>query len=190
MKWIDRDAAWMQIISTEAQTDAEKWIKSFASRNFMLCSMWRWSNPAYQKMEEKHLPGWIYIISLLMTAFLKERCRMAQKESAAAGNVEQSVVEQLSLQMETQRGNHVTLLGSKIPAHIWLVKAFIFRGEDECDAQPQSDLEEELEAPLPLKDDNEWQHCTPFLLPHHDVHSCGKESSSVICCDSFICVIR
>lgn len=43
---------------------------------------------------------------------------MAQKESAAAGNVEQSVVEQLSLQMETQRGNHVTLLGSKIPAHI------------------------------------------------------------------------
>lgn len=190
MKWIDRDAAWMQIISTEAQTDAEKWIKSFASRNFMLCSMWRWSNPAYQKMEEKHLPGWIYIISLLMTAFLKERCRMAQKESAAAGNVEQSVVEQLSLQMETQRGNHVTLLGSKIPAHIWLVKAFIFRGEDKCDDQPQSDLEEELEAPLPLKDDNEWQHCTPFLLPHHDVHSCGKESSSVICCDSFICVIR
>ncbi|XP_039898337.1 uncharacterized protein LOC120740213 [Simochromis diagramma] len=48
------------------------------------------------------------------------------------------------------------------------------RGEDECDAQPQSDLEEELEAPLPLKDDNEWQHCTPFLLPHHDVHSCGE----------------
>lgn len=43
---------------------------------------------------------------------------MAQKESAAAGNMEQSVVEQLSLQMEPQRGNHVTHLGSEKLAHI------------------------------------------------------------------------
>ncbi|XP_041828481.1 E3 ubiquitin ligase TRAF3IP2-like [Melanotaenia boesemani] len=36
--------------------------------------------------------------------------------------------------------------------------------EDEYISQPQSDVEEELELPLPLKADDEWQ--SPFPLPH------------------------
>ncbi|XP_074516804.1 uncharacterized protein LOC141783415 [Sebastes fasciatus] len=40
------------------------------------------------------------------------------------------------------------------------------RGEDEYNSQTRSD-EEDLEPPLPLRSDDEWQHYRPLLPPHH-----------------------
>ncbi len=51
---------------------------------------------------------------------------------------------------------------------------FIFRS-DEYNSQLQSD-EEDLEPPLPLRSDDEWQHYSPFLPPHHYMHNNGKEN--------------
>ncbi|GLD69352.1 E3 ubiquitin ligase TRAF3IP2-like isoform X1 [Lates japonicus] len=45
-------------------------------------------------------------------------------------------------------------------------------GEDEYSSQLESDGEE-LEPPLPLKSDNEWQHYSPLLPPHHYMHNYG-----------------
>ncbi|XP_053291301.1 E3 ubiquitin ligase TRAF3IP2 [Pleuronectes platessa] len=45
-------------------------------------------------------------------------------------------------------------------------------GEYEDSSQLQSD-EEELEPPLPLRSDDEWQHNSPFLPPHHYTHNYG-----------------
>ncbi|XP_022056797.1 uncharacterized protein LOC110955924 [Acanthochromis polyacanthus] len=42
-------------------------------------------------------------------------------------------------------------------------------GEDEFNSQ--SDIEEELEPPLPLRADNEWPQWNPFLIPHHYMHN-------------------
>ncbi|XP_069008654.1 uncharacterized protein [Embiotoca jacksoni] len=47
------------------------------------------------------------------------------------------------------------------------------RGEDNYNSRLQSDAEEELEPPLPLKSDNEWQRYTPFLIPHQYMHNYG-----------------
>ncbi|XP_035807378.2 uncharacterized protein LOC111573250 isoform X1 [Amphiprion ocellaris] len=44
-----------------------------------------------------------------------------------------------------------------------------FSGEDEFNCQ--SDAEEELEPPLPLRADNEWQPWNPFLIPHRYMHN-------------------
>ncbi|XP_069391757.1 E3 ubiquitin ligase TRAF3IP2-like isoform X2 [Paralichthys olivaceus] len=46
-------------------------------------------------------------------------------------------------------------------------------GEYEDSSQPQSD-EEELEPPLPLRSDDELQHYSPFLPPHHYTHNYGE----------------
>ncbi|XP_023256737.1 adapter protein CIKS-like isoform X1 [Seriola lalandi dorsalis] len=43
-------------------------------------------------------------------------------------------------------------------------------GEYGYNSQPQSD-EEELESPLPLRSDDDWQHYSPFLPPHHYTHN-------------------
>ncbi|KAM9341150.1 uncharacterized protein ABDE67_014835 [Symphorus nematophorus] len=43
-------------------------------------------------------------------------------------------------------------------------------GEDEYSSQLQSD-EEDLEPPLPLRSDDEWQHYNPYLPPHHHVQN-------------------
>nr|XP_046269135.1 uncharacterized protein LOC124072048 isoform X2 [Scatophagus argus] len=58
------------------------------------------------------------------------------------------------------------------------------RGEDEYSSQLQS-LEEDLEPPLPLRSDDEWQHYNPFVPPHvymhkHNVH----HAMDVRCCHS------
>ncbi|KAE8290100.1 Adapter protein CIKS Connection to IKK and SAPK/JNK Nuclear factor NF-kappa-B activator 1 [Larimichthys crocea] len=44
------------------------------------------------------------------------------------------------------------------------------RGEDEYNSQLQSD-EEDLELPLPLRSDDEWQHYSPFVPPQHCMHN-------------------
>lgn len=49
----------------------------------------------------------------------------------------------------------------------------LFREEDDYRSY-QSEDEEELEAPLPLKDDYDWQQQNSFLFPPHYRHSCGK----------------
>ncbi|KAM7403298.1 hypothetical protein PAMA_003972 [Pampus argenteus] len=46
-----------------------------------------------------------------------------------------------------------------------------FRAEDENNSQLHSDAEVELEPPLPLRSDDELQHCSPFLSPHHYMHN-------------------
>ncbi|XP_026196201.1 uncharacterized protein LOC113148652 isoform X2 [Anabas testudineus] len=46
------------------------------------------------------------------------------------------------------------------------------RVEDECDFQLESD-EEELEPPLPLRSDDEWQFYNPFLTHQHYTQSYG-----------------
>ncbi|XP_026161895.1 uncharacterized protein LOC113129894 [Mastacembelus armatus] len=46
------------------------------------------------------------------------------------------------------------------------------RGEDECNFQLLSDAEE-LEAPLPLRSDDEWQHYSPLLSPYNYMHNYG-----------------
>ncbi|XP_047466554.1 uncharacterized protein LOC125023381 [Mugil cephalus] len=48
------------------------------------------------------------------------------------------------------------------------------RAEEEYSSHLQSEAEVELEAPLPLKADNEWQHYSPSLLPHNYMHNYGK----------------
>lgn len=49
-----------------------------------------------------------------------------------------------------------------------------FREEDNHNSQLQMD-EEELDVPLPLRSDNEWQHYSPVLPPPHYIPNCGKE---------------
>ncbi|XP_042244822.1 uncharacterized protein LOC121881208 [Thunnus maccoyii] len=46
-----------------------------------------------------------------------------------------------------------------------------YRGDDEYNSQLQSDEEVELEPPLPLRSDDELQHCSPFLPHHHYMHN-------------------
>ncbi|CAK6966951.1 uncharacterized protein LOC121881208 [Scomber scombrus] len=46
-----------------------------------------------------------------------------------------------------------------------------YRGNDEYNSELQSDAEVELEPPLPLRSDDELQHCSPFLPPHHCMHN-------------------
>ncbi|XP_071354080.1 uncharacterized protein [Trachinotus anak] len=46
-------------------------------------------------------------------------------------------------------------------------------GDNGYNTQLQSD-EEELESPLPLRSDDEWQHYSPFLPPHHYFHNYGE----------------
>ncbi|CAJ1073339.1 uncharacterized protein LOC109987580 [Xyrichtys novacula] len=42
--------------------------------------------------------------------------------------------------------------------------------QDDHRSQEQSD-EEDLEPPLPLRADDEWLHCSPFLAAHHNMHN-------------------
>lgn len=71
---------------------------------------------------------------------------------------------------------------------MFLNKCFFFnlRGEDEYSSQLESNGEE-LEQPLPLKSDNEWQQYSPLLPPHHYMHNYGtvfllvKSISKTIC---------
>lgn len=51
---------------------------------------------------------------------------------------------------------------------------FIFRGEDKYSSELQSD-EEDLEPPLPLRSDDEWQHYSHFVPPQCCMKPCGKE---------------
>ncbi|XP_049917850.1 E3 ubiquitin ligase TRAF3IP2-like [Epinephelus moara] len=44
------------------------------------------------------------------------------------------------------------------------------RSDDVYNSQLQSD-EEDLEPPLPLRSDDEWQHCRPSLPPQHYMHN-------------------
>lgn len=55
------------------------------------------------------------------------------------------------------------------------------RVEDECDFQLESD-EEELEPPLPLRSDDEWQFYNPFLTHQHYTQSYGKEKYLMVSC--------
>lgn len=57
-----------------------------------------------------------------------------------------------------------------------VIDLFILRGEDESSCQLESD-EEDLEQPLPLRSDDEWQHFGPFPPHHSCTHNCGKELS-------------
>uniref|UniRef100_A0A3Q3H2J1 Uncharacterized LOC109987580 n=1 Tax=Labrus bergylta TaxID=56723 RepID=A0A3Q3H2J1_9LABR len=45
----------------------------------------------------------------------------------------------------------------------------VSRKQGDYSSQPQSD-EEELEPPLPLRADDEWQHYSPYLPPQHHRH--------------------
>ncbi|XP_035023079.1 E3 ubiquitin ligase TRAF3IP2 [Hippoglossus stenolepis] len=54
-------------------------------------------------------------------------------------------------------------------------------GEYEDNSQLQSD-EEELEPPLPLRSDDEWQHYSPFLPPHHCTHNYGLPHTTDVRC--------
>lgn len=54
------------------------------------------------------------------------------------------------------------------------MSVFVFRGEDKYSSELQSD-EEDLEPPLPLRSDDEWQHYSRFVPPQCCMHKCGKE---------------
>lgn len=48
--------------------------------------------------------------------------------------------------------------------------------EDDNKSKLQSDEEEELEPPLPLKADGDWQHHSPYLAPQHHMYKYGKDN--------------
>lgn len=57
------------------------------------------------------------------------------------------------------------------------ILSYFFRGNNEYSSELQSDAEVELEPPLPLRSDDELQHCGPFLPPHHCMHNHGKDKN-------------
>lgn len=165
---MDTYRTWIQAVSaTRSHVGLQdKWSKISGSLlvlvSIMVCSM------ESLKTEERLLLWRTFILVM-------------NDRRAAAGNVDQTRVGQQGLQTELQLGEELhgnPSMEKNMLYGLYVLKScmssFIFRVEGKYSSELQSD-EEDLEPPLPLRSDDEWQHYSRLVPPQCWMHKCGKE---------------